>query len=872
METRMSQPETIFLKDYRPPVYRILETELTFEIFDEHTLVINRMRVARQGASPEPLRLHGDKLELLCVKVDDVKLPAEGYERTEEALTIFDPGAEATVQVVTKIYPDANTELEGLYRSGGIYCTQCEPHGFRRITYFIDRPDNMSVFTVKVIAEAARYPVLLSNGDLEEQGDFPDGRHYALWRDPFPKPSYLFALVAGDLGRISDTFTTAEGKQVALNIYVDRGNEARAHHAMRSLKAAMRWDEERYGRCYDLSIYNIVAVDSFNMGAMENKGLNIFNSHYVLADETTATDADFLGIESVIAHEYFHNWTGNRITCRDWFQLTLKEGLTVFRDQSFSADMHSPVVQRIRDVNMLRERQFPEDAGPTAHPIKPDHYIEINNFYTATVYEKGAEVIRMLHTILGEEAWRRAMDLYFETFDGQAVRTEDFLWAMGEHSPIDLTQFALWYAQERTPTLFAEHSFDRIGGTLTLKLEQSVPDAVDGRSQSAYCIPLRMALLGHGGDALPLQTDAPEQPLLDRGILLLRRETETFRFTGLAAEPTLSLNRRFSAPVILEYPQADVMALMRYDSDGFVRYEAAHSFATATLKGMMRGEAADAAFLQSFGHLLEDDALDLQFKAQLLSLPTVTVLIQTQQTIDVQPVLRAYDTLCSAIAVTFETALRRRYEALHRPQDDGLEAESVGERALKNRLLGYLMAEQDGESIACALAQYRDSRTMTDRLAALTLLEHGAPDAAEEPMRDFYAAYSGDLLVMTKYFGVIASSPLPGTLERVKAAMEDPVFDLKVPNLVRALIGTFARNPYHFHAHDGSGYAFVAEQIIELDRINPMIAAGLAGAFKTYNRMNVRSKAQMRSELEKVLGHRGISKNVFEIVEKILKG
>lgn len=867
----MQQPQTIYLKDYLPPAYRIHRCELTFEIFEEHTLVINKMTLERREESATPLVLDGDALELLCVKVDDEKLSEEAYSRTEASLTIDDIGTAATVQVVTKLYPDANTELEGLYRSGGIFCTQCEPHGFRRITYFIDRPDNMSVFTVKVIADKSACPVLLSNGNLQEAGAFPDGRHFALWHDPFPKPSYLFALVAGDLGHIADTFTTAEGKRVALKIYVDKGNEARAGHAMRALKAAMRWDERTYGRCYDLDIYNIVAVDSFNMGAMENKGLNIFNSHYVLADEETATDSDFLGIESVIAHEYFHNWTGNRITCRDWFQLTLKEGLTVFRDQCFSADMHSEVVQRIHDVSMLRERQFPEDAGPTAHPIKPDHYIEINNFYTATVYEKGAEVIRMLHTILGEEAWREAMDLYFETFDGQAVRTEDFLWAVQQYSPIDLTQFERWYHQERTPRLCAEHSYDHLHGTLTLKLEQIVPDAVDGRAQEAYCIPLRMALLGHGGEALPMRLERKEeQPLLSRGILLVRNAQESFVFTGVQQAPVLSLNRHFSAPVIMEYPQEDVMTLMRYDSDGFVRYEAAQTFATTTLKEMMHGEEANAQFLESFAHILEDDALDLQFKAQLLSLPSVTMLMQTQRTIDVHPILEAHDALTRQIAITFEAPMRQMYKALHRPLQTGLDAQSIGARALKNRMLAFLMARQDARSIECALSQYRESLTMTDRFEALKLLEHAAPDAAAAPMRDFYAAYSSDMLVMTKYFGVIASSPRPGTLTRVKAAMKDPAFDLKVPNLVRALIGTFAKNPYHFHARDGSGYAFVAEQITALDAINPMIAAGLAGAYKSYNRMNAPAKEHMRLALEQVLSYRGISKNVYEIVGKVL--
>ena len=866
----MQKHSTIYLRDYRPPEYHIVSAELTFEIFDEHTLVINRMQVEATADNAGALILDGDGLKLLCVKVDDRKISAEEYEHTSEYLKIFSLPERAVVQVVTKIYPDKNTELEGLYRSGGIYCTQNEPHGFRRITFFLDRPDNMSVFTTKVIAEKKKYPVLLSNGNLIAQEDFSDGRHYALWHDPFPKPSYLFALVAGDLAHISDSYTTAEAREVTLNIYVDRGNESRCDHAMRSLKAAMKWDEDTYGRCYDLQIYNIVAVDSFNMGAMENKGLNIFNSHYVLASEETATDDDFLGIESVIAHEYFHNWTGNRITCRDWFQLTLKEGLTVFRDQSFSADMHSPVVQRIRDVKTLRERQFVEDAGPTAHPIKPDHYIEINNFYTATVYEKGAEVIRMMHTILGPQRWRQAMDLYFDTFDGRAVTTEDFLWAVGQYSPIDLTQFSLWYSQERTPELVAEHSYDHESGALTLRLRQIVPDTVDGRAQQPYCFPLRTALLRRDGRHFSLKISSNDQPLLERGILLVRCAEETFVFEGCDEEPMLSLNRGFSAPIVLQYPQEDVVGLLRHDDDGFNRYEAAQSFAQTTLLQMMHAEAVHPEFLGNFEHILGDDIADLQFKAQLLELPGIQLMMQRQKEIDVFPVIDAYESLNRAVASAFESVMREQYRSLHRPQHTGLDAHSIGGRKLKNRLLGYLMTLEDARSVECALSQYRESLTMTDRFGALTLLENYAPEAAESVLRDFYARYSSDMLVMTKYFGVIAGSRRPGTLARVKAMLDDPAFDIKVPNLVRALIGTFARNPYHFHAKDGSGYDFVADEIIELDGINPMIAAGLAGAFKSYNRMNAASKAQMKAALQKVQAHTGLSKNVFEIVAKIL--
>ena len=854
----MQTPETIYLKDYRLHPYRIETTELTFEIYADYADVTNRMTLVRQGDA-DALVLVGEQLELLSVTMDDH--PVETYTIDDTSLTL--PGFDsAIVEIVTRIYPDQNTQLEGLYRSGDIYCTQNEPHGFRRITFFIDRPDNMSVYTTKVIADKAPCPILLANGNLRESGTLDGGRHFALWHDPHPKPSYLFALVAGDLGSIHDTFVTAEGRHVDLNIYVDHGNESRAEYAMRSLKAAMQWDEEEYGRCYDLDVYNIVAVASFNMGAMENKGLNIFNAHYVLAGEETATDGDYLGIESVIAHEYFHNWTGNRITCRDWFSLTLKEGLTVFRDQCFSADMNSAPVQRILDVKTLRERQFPEDAGPTAHPIKPDHYIEINNFYTATVYEKGAEVIRMLHTILGPENWRKATDLYFDTFDGQAVTTEDFLWAMQQHSPIDLTQFALWYRQERTPTLEADSTYD--AQTLTLSLRQVIPAAVDGSTQQPYCFPLRFDLPGVDGWHL----DASDQPLKARGILLVRRAEETFRFVNVSEEPTLSLNGGFTAPVILRHPQRDPVALMHRETDGFNRYEAAHGFAVEVLEQMMAGEPASAHYLDAFGAILQDDTIDAMLKAQLLELPSIATMMQRQTSIDVAPILQARDALHEQLAARYEAPMHALYTALHDPKHSGIDAASMANRALKNRLLDYLAATH----LSLAEAQYRDSVTMTDRISALGLLEQTDGDASRQPLEDFYARYRDDALVMTKYFAVRASSRRDGTLERVQALLKDPVFDLRIPNLVRALIGAFARNPHHFHAEDGSGYDFVAQQIITLDPINAQIAAGLAGTFKSYTRMNPKNKAVMKTALESVLACETISKNVYEVVERTLKG
>ncbi len=866
----MQNPATIYLKDYRPAPYRITDCALEFDIYDEKTVVHNTMRL--ESLRHEPLVLDGELLQLEALYCDGRELiPEEDYELDETTLTIAVLPQRCELKVVTTIYPDENTALEGLYRSGTILCTQNEPEGFRRITYFLDRPDNMCRFTTKIVADKSRYPVLLSNGNPRGSGEAGHGRHWALWEDPFPKPTYLFALVAGDLGIVSDRFSTASGNPVALNIYCDPGNESKCHHAMRSLKASMRWDEEVYGREYDLEVYNIVAVDSFNMGAMENKGLNIFNSHYVLADEDSATDANFLGIESVIAHEYFHNWTGNRITCRDWFQLTLKEGLTVFRDQCFSADMNSATVQRISDVRALRERQFVEDAGPTAHPIKPDHYIEINNFYTATVYEKGAEVIRMIHTLLGPERYRKATDLYFETFDGQAVRTEDFLWAMSEGGGIDLEQFTRWYRQERTPELYVEECFDPEAKTFTLELVQVVPASVSGASQLPYLFPLGVALFDSEGGEIPLRCAGADAELLERGLLLIRDERERFVFEGIDAMPRVSLNRNFTAPIKLRHDTADLPFLMMHESDGFNRYEAAQEFAVATLQRLMQGGGVDEAYVEAYGHLLEDERIDAMFKSQLLELPGMATLMLTREVIDVEAIASAQKTLKRALTARHGRTMAELYERWHDPADATIDAERMGARALKNTLLDLLMGGGDPERFApLCMAQYADSATMTDRQAALVQMEHHLPHASHMALKDFYERYRHDTLVMNKYFAICAGSEREGCLQRVMALQEDPCFDIRVPNLVRSLIGTFARNHLHFHERGGSGYRFVADKIIELDALNPQIASGLAGAFKLYRRMHPDNRNAMKRELERILAVEGLSKNVYEIVEKIL--
>lgn len=864
-----TQPQTIYYKDYTPSDFTITDCTLEFIIENSSTRVDNVMNIERRNPEAKELRLDGEMMELELLWINDKLLNEDAFRQEEDAIYIPMDEDRATIRVITRIYPDQNTALEGLYRSGNIWCTQNEPEGFRRITYFIDRPDVMARFTTKIIADRERCPILLGNGNLRGTATLDNGKHLALWEDPFPKPSYLFALVAGDLGCVHDTFITMSGKTIDLNIYCDKGNESKCMHAMRSLKKSMEWDEYTYGREYDLEIYNIVAVDSFNMGAMENKGLNIFNSHYVLADEESATDGDFMGIESVIAHEYFHNWTGNRITCRNWFELTLKEGLTVFRDQCFSADMNSELLQRIDDVKALRERQFVEDAGPTAHPIKPDHYIEINNFYTATVYEKGAEVIRMMHTLLGREKFRAAMDTYFDTFDGQAVGTDDFLWAMQTQSPIDLTQFKRWYSQERTPTIKVNGTYDPITQSYTLTLIQFVPKNTSNQEQLPYAFPMGIALFDASGD--------PMEPVI-RGALEVQPQVywidqtvHQMVFSNVSSAPKLSINRHFSAPVIIECDELDLPFLMAHDNDGFSRYEAAHLFGIETIEAIARGEEINQEYMSAYGAVLKDTTLDEMFKAQMLELPTLGTLIQRQQIIDVSSVFMAHESLKKAIATVYQKELLELVETLYAPQNASIDAKSMGQRALKNRALGLLMSLEQPKISELCLRHYQQSRSMSNRLSALDMLENYAPQSAEGAFADFYSRHRDNTLVMNKYFALLASSRREGTLERVKKLQNDPAFDIKVPNLVRSLIGSFARNMVAFHERSGEGYTFVADMVIELDAINPQIASGLAGAFKLYPRLSHDAKALMGIELERIKNHPHISKNVFEIVSKILQ-
>ena len=850
----MSKHKMIFLKDYRAPDFTIENCYLEFDIFEEHTTVKNTMLVKQQCRDIRDIRLNGVDLELISFKVDGKTLSEDMYKVDDQSLTLYNVQGTFNLEIITKIYPHKNTELEGLYKSNGMFCTQNEPEGFRRITYFLDRPDVMAKYTTKVIADK-KYPMLLSNGNKKESGELENNRHFCVWEDPFAKPSYLFALVAGNLGFVKDSFKTMSGRDIELNIYCDIGNESKCFHAMDSLKKSMKWDEEQYGREYDLDIYNIVAVDSFNMGAMENKGLNIFNSHYVLADKESATDQNYMGIESVIAHEYFHNWTGNRITCRDWFQLTLKEGLTVYRDQTFSADMNSKDVVRIDNVKSLRERQFVEDAGPTAHPIQPDSYISMNNFYTATVYEKGAEIIGMYHTLLGEENYKKSMKLYFDTFDGQAVRVDDFFWAMEQNYDGDLTQFKRWYHQSGTPTLQVSESY--ADGTLKLTCKQVIPTTVEGKEQLPFMYPFKIALFCEEGRFIEEKT------------LIIKDEVELFEFNGLTCKPKLSLNRGFSAPIKTAYKEQDYPFLMKYDNDSFNRYEAAQEFALQTLNAMIEGEKIDESYIDSYKELLDAD-VDLMYKAQLLELPSISNLMQTREVVDFQKLCDVKEELTKHIADTYKDRLLDLYKANHDNEDESISSKAMAARAIKNRALQFLCSLRSDDIGVVCNQQYYSSKTMNDKVIALSLLENFYSKTAEKALKDFYDKYKNDTLVMNKYFTIISSAKRDDVLSRVIESQRDEVYDEKVPNLVRSLVYTFTRNYSYFHAKDGSGYKFIADKIIEIDKINAQIASGLAGAFKIYGKLDVYHKNVMKEQLERIIETNNLSDNTFEIVSKIL--
>ncbi len=875
--------EIIYLKDYAPPDYTVETVELRFELGEESTRVQSRLKVVgnyNREQSSRPLVLMGQELRLNSVVLNGRLLDRGQYSMDDESLTIRDVPWEFTLEIETEIRPQENTSLEGLYKSSGNFCTQCEAEGFRRITYFPDRPDVMARYTTTIVADRVRYPVLLSNGNLVDRGELDGGRHFATWRDPFRKPCYLYALVAGDLVKIEDYFVTRSGRTVSLQIYVQQHNAMKCGHAMQSIKKAMKWDEEVYGREYDLDTYMIFAADDFNFGAMENKGLNIFNSKYVLAQLETATDADFQAIEEVIGHEYFHNWTGNRITCRDWFQLSLKEGLTIFRDQEFSADMGSRPVKRIADVRLLRTRQFPEDAGPLAHPVRPESYMEINNFYTMTVYNKGAEIVRMIHTLLGPDKFRAGMDLYFERHDGHAVTVEDFVRAMEDASKVDLGQFRLWYSQTGTPDLTAEVYHDADAAVLTLTVVQSCPDGYGRATRRPFHIPFAVGLLDEDGRDLPLVLEGENAPCAgSTRVLQLRKEKEIFRFVNLPRLPVPSLLRGFSAPVKLafDYTDEQLMFLLAHDSDPFNRWEAGQRLAAGTIMKLVteyrkgRELSLSRGFINAFSGVLADASLDRAFAAELLSLPSEDYLAELMQVVDVVAVYTVREFVRRTLAAELREAFLPIYEDLNATVGFGIDSVSTGGRSLKNLCLSYLMALKEQPVIDLCMEQFKCARTMTDIMGALAPLAHTDCPERTEALSLFYERWKDDSLVMDKWFSLQATSRLPGTLGEVERLLEHPAFEIRNPNKVRSLIGAFCQsNPLRFHEEDGSGYRFLSEQVARLNDLNPQVAARLLGSLSGWRRYDGRRRELMKEQLEKVLALPDLAKDVYEIAVKSL--
>ncbi len=866
------QPHVIYLEDYQPPAWRVERTALRFELEEEQALVRAQLSISinPEAGSRQALELLGDdEIELQRLSIDGEVLCASDYVRADGRLVIPNVPDSFTLECVTRLLPQQNTALEGLYKSDGMFCTQCEAEGFRRITFFPDRPDVMSVFTTTLVADKTRYPVLLSNGNPVASGDADGGRHWVTWEDPWPKPSYLFALVAGDLALLEDHYTTASGREVALRIYAERKDLDKLDHAMVSLKNAMRWDEEVYGREYDLDIYMIVAVDFFNMGAMENKGLNIFNTSCVLAHPQTTTDAAFQRVEAVVAHEYFHNWSGNRVTCRDWFQLSLKEGFTVFRDAEFSADINSRTVKRIEDVTLLRTAQFAEDAGPMAHPVRPESYIEISNFYTLTVYEKGAEVVRMLHTLLGPELFRKGSDLYFERHDGQAVTTDDFVRAMEDVSGRDLSQFRRWYSQAGTPRLKVSDQYDAETGCYELHVSQSCPPSPGQEHKLPYHLPLAMGLLADDGTELCSR------------VLELTEEEQVFRFEGIPSRPVPSLLRGFSAPVKLDYAYTDqqLLMLLRHDTDGFNRWDAGQRLSVRLLQqqteAWRRGEPmhCEQALVDAWRCLLCDESLDPAMVAQLLRLPSEAQLSELADEIDVIAIHEAREYMRTALARALESewlAVYQRCDAASGTYSP--DAASIGLRSLKNLALGYLIATGGEPWLELARQQFEQSDNMTDQQAALLLVVHsGFREVGAELLEAFYLQWQHESLVMNQWLAIQASDSAPGALERVVSLSRHPMFDMRNPNKLRALIGGFCgQNLVQFHAEDGSGYAWLADWILKLDRQNPQVAARLLTPLTRWKRYEPVRRALMRDQLQRMMDTAELSADVYEVVSKSL--
>jgi aminopeptidase N len=869
-------PSTIYLKDYLVPPFLIDKTELHFELGDKATLVRSKLHLRRNPDSDDPqaaLQLHGDSsLVLRRLVLDGKDLSAAEYVRDDDALTLSGLPEQCLLECVTLIKPQENTSLEGLYRSNGMFCTQCEAEGFRKITFYLDRPDVMSLFTTTVAASKQEFPVLLSNGNPIAQGE-QGARHWVTWEDPFKKPAYLFALVAGDLQRVDESFTTCSGRDIKLQLFVEPQNLDKCEHALASLKRAMVWDEQQYGREYDLDIFMIVAVDHFNMGAMENKGLNIFNSSCVLAKAETTTDAGFERIEGIVAHEYFHNWSGNRVTCRDWFQLSLKEGFTVFRDRQYSADVGSQTVKRIEDVSVLRTAQFAEDAGPMAHPIRPESYMEITNFYTLTIYEKGAEVVGMIHTLLGAELFRKGSDLYFERHDGQAVTTDDFVQAMEDASGLDLIQFRRWYVQAGTPRVEVTDSYNAAEQRYTLHMKQSCPATPGQPHKAPFHIPVTLGLLDAQGRDLVLAEGQTSQ------VLELVDAEQSFVFEGISSKPVPSLLRGFSAPVKLSYPYSrdELVLLMSHDSDGFNRWDAAQRLAVAVMQELIgsvqAGEALvlDPALIAAFTRVLSERNLDPAMVAKLLQLPSEAYLAELAEEIDPLAIHQVRNFVRLGLAQALEGLLLEVYNSNRSEGAYRFTADAAARRSLQNAALGYLMALDQPHCLLLAKQQFAAADNMTDSLTAMSLIVHSGFDAErEQVLQEFYQQWQEDPLVVNQWLGVQAMSPREDALEQVQQLMASALFDLKNPNRIRALIGTFCgQNAVQFHRGDGAGYRFLADRIIELDPLNPQIAARLLTPLTRWKRYSGERQQLMRTELERISAGE-LSKDSFEVVSKSL--
>ncbi len=878
---RDANPKTIYLKDYSVPEYIVLSVDLNFVLDVEQTRVISRLTLHRNPQSESEggeLSLMGEDLQLISIALEGEALTEQHFTQSSESLTIHEVPQDRVFVIAIEniICPKTNTAFEGLYQSGPMLCTQCEAEGFRKITYFPDRPDVMTKFKTTLMADKDLYPVLLSNGNKVAEGELANNRHWVTWEDPFAKPCYLFALVAGQLECIEDRYTTLSGREIDLQIFVESHDIDKCDHAMQSLKNAMRWDEDVYGREYDLDLYMIVAVGHFNMGAMENKGLNIFNTKFVLARTDTATDTDYEHIEGVIGHEYFHNWTGNRITCRDWFQLSLKEGFTVFRDQEFTGDRTSKAVKRIEDVNLLRTRQFAEDASPLAHPVRPDAYIEINNFYTLTVYEKGAEIVRMLHTLLGAEGFRKGSDLYFQRHDGQAVTCEDFVKSMEDANEADFSQFKFWYGQIGTPVLEVQEQYDAEQQTLTLTINQKIPQIRNQKNRYALHIPVKVGLVGSAGQALALNIEG-EVPT-DEVTLQLTQLEQSFVFNDLAEKPVVSLLRGFSAPVILKTEQSlqDHAFLLMHDSDPFNRWEAAQQLAVqiifALIEDIQQGRtlAINPLIIEAYQTVMSQQWDDLSYFALLLKLPDESYLAGLMEVVDVDAIHHAREFVKKALAENLHDQFEKLYQQYHRDETRH-DAEAIGRRRIKNTCLSYLSVLETEAVYQIISSQFEKAVNMTDQMAALTAIANTYHPEKTQRFDQFYQQWRDEALVVDKWFGLQATSVLPGTFATVQQLMEHPAFDMTNPNRVRSLVGAFSQsNPLHFHNKNGEGYAFLADQVITLNALNPQVASRMVTALTQWPRHDAARQVLMKEQLQRIIETEAISKDVYEIASKSL--